>query len=106
MPDGAYELNAGGTIKQGKYAFFTLNDAELLELRSVEVRSDGVSGPVRETYLVSSTPEQTTTQESPPDSAKAKRPLRKTLTLVRVRIGTKGIEELHEGTISLTLASD
>ena len=121
MPNGSYELNAGGTLRQGKYAFFTLNNEELLELRFDSVSggelrpssgsmagSAAPSGPVRETYLVSGpVPEQAVTAESPPGSGiPAELPLRKTLTLLRVRIGAKGIERLHESSISLTLASE
>ena len=90
-PNGNYELNAGGAIKQGKYTFFGLDDQELLELRP-----ESVSAPVRETYLV----------ESEQGSALTGPPLRKTLSLLRVRIGARGIERLHEGAIVLTLASE
>jgi hypothetical protein len=85
-PDGSYELNVGGSIRAGKYTFFYLGDRELLELRS--------GSGERETYLVES-------QEGP---AAAKD--RKALTLLRVRLGARGIQELHEGTISLTLAGE
>jgi hypothetical protein len=87
-PDGTYELEAGGNPRQGKYAFFSLNDQELLELRS-----PGASGVQRETYLVEGD-----------KSEEGKN--RKTLTLFRVRLGARGIQRLHEGTISLTLTSE
>jgi hypothetical protein len=90
-PDGNYELTAGGTLKQGKYAFFRLNDQELLELRSAELRSIEPRSDSRETYLV----------ETPEGEDKSRR----TLTLLRVRLGARGIQELHEGTISLTLTN-
>jgi len=104
FPDGSYELNAGGTIRQGKYAFFNVNDRELLELRS-----DGVSGPLRETYLVEGESAEaaggaSTTRGSPPVSGEDVN--RQNLTLLRVRIGARGIERLHEGAISLTLAGN
>jgi len=118
--DGSYELNAGGIVRQGKYAFFNLNDLELLELRS-----EGASGPLRETYLIENDnrpvkPEAPSQgdkagAETPPDLTSAglqsagpqsANSLRKTLTLVRVRIGAKGVEELNEGVVSLTLVSE
>ena len=110
FPNGTYELSAGGALKQGKYTFFGHNDQEMLELRS-----ESASGPVRETYLVQaeSSAEQSSgeNRESDPgsisrESSGADIPLRKTLSLLRVRIGARGIERLHEGAISLTLASE
>ena len=95
LADGSYELNSAGNMRQGRYSFFNLNDLELLEFRS-----DGVSGPLRETYLVEAA-------ESPPEtdaSETPRTPLRQTLSLLRVKIGTGGIERLHEGAILLTLA--
>ena len=117
LPSGTYELSAGGTIRQGKYAFYNLDDQELLELRS-----DGASGPMRETFLVegelpsstsgnddgnSSTAEENIESDDSsalPEEDGGSSALRKTLALVRVRIGARGIENLYEGTISLTLA--
>ncbi|MCL2318949.1 MAG: pallilysin-related adhesin, partial [Treponema sp.] len=120
--DGSYNLNAGGTIRQGKYAFFTLNNQEFVELRS-----DGTSAPQRATYLVegdntgksvtapAAKPAASGTAPSPapraapgPAPAAAPEPAapRKNLTLVRVRIGARGVEELHEGPISLSLSQD
>jgi len=83
MPNGTYELNSGGILKHGNYAFFLIDNQEFLELRSTEIRQDGVSAPVRETYLVD------------PDQ-------QNTLSLLRIRIGSRGIEKLHEGAILLT----
>ena len=95
--DGAYELNKRGNIRQGQYAFFTINENEFLELRTSESRSgesrqEDASETLRETYLV----------EANPNSAES----RKTLTLLRVRIGTRGVEKLHEEAILLTLVSE
>jgi hypothetical protein len=84
--DGAYELAAGGTLKEGKYAFFKLNNQELLELRS------GTASESREIYLV----------ESPAEAGA----LRDTLTLLRVRLGARGIQRLHEGNVVLTLSAN
>jgi hypothetical protein len=86
-PDGTYELASGETLKDGKYAFFNLSREELLELRS------GSGG--REIYLV----------EGPVPPGETGGP-RKTLTLLRVRLGARGIQKLHEGSLSLTLAAN
>ena len=85
-PNGVYELNAWGNSRQGQYAFFSMNDQELLEFRS-----EGISGPLREIYLVEGERE-------------GDRAVRKTLTLSRVRIGARGIEKLNERAISLALS--
>jgi hypothetical protein len=85
--DGFYELYAQGTMRKGKYAFFVLDDRELLELRP-----GGIAGLPRETYLVS--------WQNPEPSAGS----RKDLTLLRVRLGTGGIQEVHEAAISLVPA--
>jgi hypothetical protein len=85
--DGSYELSAGGTLKQGNYSFFSLNGREVLELRPAAAPEG------RETYLV----------EAPPEENSGAAP-RKRLTLRRVRLGARGLQELHEGAISLTLS--
>ena len=90
--DGSYELNSAGTVKRGKYAFFAFNNQEFLELRSIELRPEGAPGTLRETYLLE-------TEQGSGEN-------RKTLTLLRVRLGSRGIERLHEGAISLTLAAE
>ncbi|MDR0387087.1 MAG: pallilysin-related adhesin [Treponema sp.] len=85
--DGFYELYAQGTVLKGKYAFFALDDRELLELRP-----GGITGFPRETYIV--------TRQIPESSSDS----REELTLVRVRLGTEGIQEVHEAAISLAPA--
>ena len=103
-PLGTYELFTGSSVRQGKYAFFFLNNQELLELRS-----ETPSGLQRETYLVESNygagEDQADAQSSSDSPQDAGDFPRKTLTLLRVRIGARGIERLHEGAISLTLTS-
>jgi hypothetical protein len=92
FPNGNFELDSGGTVKQGKYAFYYLDDQELLELRSYESRSAEIQliAGNREVYAV----ESADSVESP----------RKIITLSRVRLGTRGIQKLYEGTITLNLA--
>jgi len=126
-PSGTYELYTANSIRQGRYAFFYLDDQELLELRSnelrsselrsseprstdhypTETRSEGLSGFQRETYLVEGDNPVSQSQTAEPVTAPEQvAPLRKTLTLQRVRIGARGIERLHEGTMLLTLVSE
>ncbi|MDR2375337.1 MAG: pallilysin-related adhesin [Treponema sp.] len=104
-PDGSYEIVSSTSIRRGRYAFFRIEGREAVELRSTEVRSTetqsgespsvsaaqvpatagdwyGNQTSVRETYLV----EHSGTS----------------LILSRVQIGTMGIRELQEGTITLT----
>ena len=95
LPDGSFELNAGNTPKHGKYAFFSFNDQKLLELRSTEpvyteYRSDDALN--REIYLV--------------EGDRTEDPLIKNISLIRVRIGSRGMERLHERVISLTLSGE
>jgi hypothetical protein len=89
--DGAYTLNTGGTIQQGKYTFFLLDNQELLELRPQN--GTGIS---RETYRL-----ERSTQRAPPGTDQEK-PY-ENITLVRIRLGTRGVQELHEAAISLVL---
>jgi len=87
FPDGSYELLSGGTLRHGNYAFFQVNGQSFLELRS-----NGASGPQRETFLV--------------EWNQMEYAYRQNITLLRARISARGIERLHEGPISLTLIED
>jgi hypothetical protein len=88
--DGNYELYSAGDFTgnttgtpqiRGKYAFFMLDNQELLELRPRNNTDQS-----HETYLVKRTGRT--------DSD--------TITLLRIRLGTRGIQELHEAAITLT----
>jgi hypothetical protein len=80
-PDGSYTLSSGESAQtRGRYAFFVLDKQELLELRPG-------NGRARETYLV---------ERSGEDSA--------AMTLARIRLGTRGVQELSEAAISLELS--
>jgi hypothetical protein len=81
--NGNYELSAGGVNRTGKYAFFPLDDQKMLEFRP-----GTITGHSRETYLVE------------PEDGEAE-VQRESLSLVRVRLGTRGIEILPEGVLSL-----
>jgi len=87
LSNGSYELTNGNNSKQGKYAFFYFSNQELLELNP-----EGNSSSGREIYLVEG-------------DATALQP-RKSLILSRIRLGSNGIERLHERAITLTLASE
>ncbi len=83
--DGNYQLAEGGNIQSGKYAFFKMDNAEILELRP-----RNIPGLERDLYRI----ERPSDTESIPSSSE--------LTLVRIRIGTRGIEDLHEAAIVLS----
>ncbi|MDR1238524.1 MAG: pallilysin-related adhesin [Treponema sp.] len=98
FPEGRYELRAGETVRQGKYSFFAVNGQELLELRpeqgsSFRPERGTETGGGREIYRVDA---------APGDSGAGG--ARKSLSLSRVRLGTMGVQELHEGIISLNAA--
>jgi hypothetical protein len=92
-PDGSYELTpfAGPSelSRRGQYVFFNAGEEELLELRPTEGtaknRETETADPERETFKVQKN------GESPG-----------TLTLTRVRISTRGIQDMHEPAIVLT----
>jgi len=87
LSNGSYELTNGTNSRQGKYAFFYFSNQELLELGS-----ESNSSSSREIYLV--------------EGEVADRQPRKSLILSRIRLGSNGIEKLHERAITLTLASE
>jgi hypothetical protein len=87
--DGIYELHSKTGIKKGRYEFFYINGQELLELREnshSENGAENVKG-TRELFRTAGVPK-----------AGAKPPL-KNLDLSRVRLGTTGIQDLHEPAI-------
>jgi hypothetical protein len=80
---GMYELSAGGEIRKGRYAFFRVNEEELLEMRE-----ENSGGETREIFRIEGGAGQDT------------------ITLFRIRLGAMGIQDLREGTISLTRIRD
>ncbi|MDR1058967.1 MAG: pallilysin-related adhesin [Treponema sp.] len=86
--DGSYEINLDKSRRQGRYTFFYQGDQELLELRS------GDPGGGRETFRI----EDRSGVEGEAGS------LRPAMTLIRVRIGARGIQDIHDGAISLLLS--
>ena len=79
--DGNYTLTAGGMETRGRYAFFTLDNQDLLELRPLN-NGEGA----RETYRVG--------RGGSEDPG--------AMTLARIRLGTRGAQELHEAAVFLT----
>jgi len=82
--DGSYELHPlsgpSELSRKGQYVFFSVKNEELLELRFTDKAS---REPVRETYKINRTGNYS-------------------LSLTRVRINTRGIQDLHEPVIELT----
>jgi hypothetical protein len=75
--DGNFTLASGDAVqKQGRYAFFMLESQEMLELRP---SNNGEAAP--ETYRVER------------DSG--------AMTLARIRLGTRGVQDMNEAAISL-----
>jgi hypothetical protein len=91
--NGEYELSSGGSVVRGRYAFFRVGGQEFLELRPE--RNGASYGPVEngENRLIYSL---TSAENSERDSETGN------LMLARVRLGTAGVQELHEGHIILT----
>jgi hypothetical protein len=93
-PTGEYELSSSGSLTKGRYAFFRINNQELLELRpersgALNGTQNGAkndNGENRLTYKLSGMEKN------------------QSLSLLRVRLGAAGVHELHEVPIILTKA--
>jgi hypothetical protein len=84
-PNGDYELNSSGSSVKGRYAFFRVNNRELLELRS-DRGANSRSAQNNEERMIY---RLTGTAEEP-------------VSLIRVRLSPAGVQELQEGQIFLT----
>jgi len=84
-PNGDYELNSSDQSVKGRYAFFRVNDRDLLELRPDPASRSAQNSEDRLIYRI--TGHINTTEN---------------LSLVRVRLGPAGVQELQEGQIFLT----
>jgi hypothetical protein len=93
-PGGVYELQRDGAVHRGRYTFLDFNGRELLEVRAEDPESNAGES-LRETYLVS---REGKTEETGEDQST----VRENLSLLRVRLGTRGLQELHEPAISLS----
>jgi hypothetical protein len=97
--NGEYELNSGGSVEKGRYVFFTVDSQELLEFRprrETELRREDGAGADRKIYRIEAAFKSR--ESTGADRAGGN------LSLSRVRLGTKGIQDLHEGAIMLTPA--
>ena len=98
--EGNFRINSEENTIQGKYAFYIMNNDQILELRPIENLNAGImnnTGP-RETYLVEFENVSGVLQDG--------NPTMETMTLSRVRLGTRGIQRLHERSITLTLQTE
>jgi hypothetical protein len=89
-PSGDYELGSGSMPQKGRYVFFRVNGQELLEFRPE------AAATARTVYRV----DNARSGASTPDSSSG------SLSLSRVRLGATGIQDLHEGVITLTVAAE
>jgi hypothetical protein len=89
--NGSYELLRDGEKRQGAYAFFHIDGDTFLELRT--------SPEPREIYRIHPGSAETDADSAAPDSPFP------TLTLERIRLSVRGIQELHVPPIILSLAS-
>jgi hypothetical protein len=91
--NGEYELSSSGTSVKGRYAFFRVGSNDLLELRPAQNGAKNGNGESRLIYNCTSMDTEGT------ESSRSGN-----LNLSRVRLGTSGIQELHEAPIILTKA--
>jgi len=92
--NGEYELSSSGSLTKGRYAFFRVNNQELLELRpehngpqsGAQSGAKKNNGENRLIYKLSNMEKG------------------EGLSLVRVRLGTVGIHEIHEAPVIMTKA--
>jgi hypothetical protein len=110
--DGSYEIGSAADLRRGRYAFFRIDGREALELRSTELRSTELRSTELRPAESGSTGAPTTdsaatggalygNQTSTRETYLVERSGNK-LVLSPIRIGTMGIQELNEGTITLT----
>ena len=91
--NGEYDLSSGGSLTNGRYVFFRVDDRDLLELRP-EHNGKNESTENRLIYHI------VNANRIEDDDI----PKLQNLSLSRVRLGTTGIQDLHEGQILLTRA--
>jgi hypothetical protein len=93
--NGEYELSSSGLLTKGRYAFFRVDNQELLELR-----------PEKNTALGGSAPSGAKNDNGENRFIYKLTGMEKSegLSLLRVRLGASGIHELHEAPVILTKA--
>jgi len=87
LPGGVYELSSGNTVKTGRYVFFQVDNQQLLELRpdTANATRDIKDIKIEDSRIVYRVDKS-----------------RDILSLSRIRLGSIGIQDLHEGVITLT----
>jgi hypothetical protein len=86
-PNGDYELNSQDGSMKGRYAFFRVNDKDMLELRPDHAGNSRSTQNNEDRMIYRITGQLNTTEN---------------LSLLRVRLGPAGIQELQESQIYLT----
>ena len=89
--NGEYELSSGGLSTKGHYAFFGVDNRDLLELRP-----DSQNGNNEERLIYHLT--------NANRIENGEEPVTENISLSRVRLGASGIHDLHESQIILTRA--
>ena len=97
--NGEYELSSSGTQTKGRYVFFRAGSNDLLELRPERNNRDAKNGNGRLVYHCTSIGASET-------GSRENNALSEILSLSRVRLGTSGIQELHEAPIILTRSGE
>jgi len=90
FPNGNYEIISSDSLVKGRYAFFRVNDRDMLELR-----------PERNGNRPRQNSEDRLIYRVAPHGG-ADISAAQALSLLRVRLGVSGIQELQEGNINLT----
>jgi hypothetical protein len=92
--DGFYELSSGGEVKKGRYVFFRVSGDELLEMRADDRTGGAASAQdnARTVYRV---------DRGRKNAADGAADL---VTLSRVQLGVTGVEDMHEGQITMRAA--
>jgi hypothetical protein len=93
-PNGDYELNSSDKSVKGRYAFFRVNDMDMLEIRPDRGANPypAQNNEERMIYRIA-----LSANAAGRDSQTAEN-----FSLIRVRLSPSGIQELHEGQIFLT----
>jgi len=103
--NGEYELSSSGTLEKGRYAFFRVGSYDLLELRPVRNGAGSANGAKNgndENRIIYNCISMDAIERS--DAVEDAVPKSENLSLSRVRLGTSGIQDLHETPIILTKA--
>ena len=93
--NGEYELSSSGSLTKGRYAFFRVNNQELLELRPEQ--SGAQSGGAQSGAKKNNGENRLIYKLSAMEKGEG-------LSLVRVRLGAVGIHEIHEAPVIMTKA--